>query len=148
METLQSGIKVCHKDPEGILRSTIQCPWYRNRVVEYMLGEETFPNEGCGPLAIYEDTEFGLVEAMADARIWTKGCCAVFRCTFKPSEETELYYTFDGGEPEDKYRHMHYSSFVAYPSNLTVGEVVRRKDFPPHTVLADMIRLDEEIATE
>lgn len=140
-----TGIKLLHRSPQGIFTSFMGASLWRNRQVTYFPGLESRPNPGCGPLAVYEDTPEGLEEAMIWARMETPEFSAVFRCTYEPSAGDELYFTFNGGEVDNSFPWNSSTWEYLQDKKWVTGEVVRYKVYTPHTILADMVRLDEEL---
>lgn len=141
MET-KTGIKLLHKNPQGILKSFMLDPLWRNREVTYAPNLKNKPHLACGPLAVYDDTPEGLEAAMAWARtlVHDSGIyAAVYRCEYTLSKDTSLWFTFVGGESKPLF----YEERIAGKWNI--GEIVKMENLPDHTVLADIIMLTEEI---
>ena len=132
----------------GVLQSLIQNPLYHNRIVTYRPGEEAYPNPGCGPLVVYEDTKKGRKEARMCQVLWGKRTF-MHHCTYVPSEETTIFFTFVGEEKDAQksefYDHarMDVLKRVWKVCEWQLGDVFRQIILPPYTVLADMVRLDE-----
>ncbi len=146
---MKTGIKLLHKSSEGILKSFVQAFLYHNREVVYIPNIATYPNPSCGPLAVYGNTPEGLEAAMSYARPHIHDdSVAVYRCNYDPSEDTSLWFTFDGGERLDYQDPLcWYWTWKGkdFKPNWAIGEVIKTENLPNHTVLADMVMLTEEI---
>lgn len=138
---LETGIKLLLKDSNGVLKSLIQDRWYLNRIVEYARGKKTFPNAGCGPLAVYNNTPEGLAQAMEKRASWNATfadmSAVAYYCIYLPSKESAMFFTFDGKIQEE----THSCRYGKGTHTRQVDDIVTCCWMPSQTILANMICL-------
>lgn len=144
---LKTGIKLLHRNDEGVLHSFIGGSLWRNRQVTYTPNRKAVPRLGCGPLAVYEDTPEGLAAAMVWVRMYLPNSIryyALYRCEYEHSTETSLWFTFNSGEKQKDWpRPMEMENRI--DRNWVIGEIVKTENLPKHTALASSVTLIEEI---